>query len=187
MKSTMPVLVYGESTPNPNILKFVLNFNLVPESVEYLSLNDAANSPLAQKLFSLYGVQSVFISSNFISITKEYDFDWYELMPLYREAITKFFQEGGIPFVDEEPRRKEASTSPIDNQIINILEEYIKPAVEGDGGEIEFKSFNEGIVTLIMKGACRGCPSSTLTLKSGIETLLKQMIPEVKEVVAEAI
>jgi NFU1 iron-sulfur cluster scaffold homolog, mitochondrial len=184
----MPVMVYGESTPNPNILKFVLNFNLLPGSVEYLEPSDAGNSPLSQMLFSYPEIKSVFISSNFISITKNIESDWYELMPRFREAIINFFKEGKAAFSEDEPLgQPQSEFSPIDKQIIDILDEFVRPAVEGDGGEIVFKSFTDGKVTLILKGACRGCPSSALTLKSGIENLLKQMIPEVKEVVAEAI
>lgn len=185
MKLTMPVIVYGESTPNPNILKFVLNFKLLPGSVEYMILEEAENSPLAKRLFSIADVKSVFISSNFISVTKEPQADWYELMPLIRELIITFFKEDNSVFTEDPSKNQDLNLSPIDNQIINLLKEYVNPAVESDGGEIVFKSFAEGKVTLMMKGACRGCPSSAITLKSGIENLLKQMIPEVKEVVAE--
>ena len=190
MKSTMPVMVYAESTPNPNILKFVLNTKLTEKSVEYLSPMEAGSSPLAQKLFNFDFVKSVFISSNFISITKSDTADWYELMPRIRDLIIQFFKEEKLPFSEKTGKEiieETKSFSTVDNQIINLLEEFVKPAVESDGGEIVFKSFKEGKVTLLMKGACRGCPSSTITLKSGIENLLKQMIPDVKEVVAEAV
>ncbi len=185
MKLTMPVIVYGESTPNPNILKFVLNFKLLPESVEYMKPEEASNSPLAQMLFSKANVKSVFISSNFISVTKEQPADWYELMPEIRESIINFFKAGNPVFTEEPLKNQNLDLSPVNSQIIDLLAEYVNPAVESDGGEIVFKSFEDGKVTLMMKGACRGCPSSTITLKSGIENLLKQMIPEVKEVVAE--
>ena len=185
----MPVVVYAESTPNPNILKFVLNKKLTDKSVEYLSPSEAINAPLARLLFDFDFIKSDFIASNFISITKSGAYDWYELMPQIRETIIRFFNEGNSPFAQEETGKKTEEIKklpPIDNQIINLIEEFVQPAVEGDGGEIVFKSFEKGKVTLIMKGACRGCPSSTITLKSGIENLLKQMIPDVKEVVAEA-
>lgn len=190
MKSTMPVMVYAESTPNPNILKFVLNMKLTERSVEYLSPADAGPSPLAEKLFTFDFVKSVFISSNFISVTKSEKEDWYEMMPRIRDLIMQFFREEKLPFIEDhfkETGGESKSVSAIDYQIINLLEEFVKPAVESDGGEIVFKSFEEGKVTLLMKGACRGCPSSTITLKSGIENLLKQMIPDVKEVVAEEV
>ena len=187
MKSTMPVMVYGESTPNPNILKFVLNFPLLNGSAEYLSSTEAEKSPLARVLFSIPGVNSIFCASNFISVSKDDGYDWYELMPEIREAIKAFFTQDTPPFTEVANAEDATVThNAFDNQIVSILNEYVKPAVEGDGGEIVFKSFKEGKVTLVMKGACRGCPSSTITLKSGIETLLKQMIPEVKEVVAES-
>ena len=187
MKSDMPVIVYAEATPNPDILKFVINFPLLSGSVEFLNPAEASDNAIASHLFSFPQVKSVFIAANFISITKDKSADWYELIPELRSAIIKFYTENGKPSITEEKTRgdEKQAYNAMDTQIMNILTEYVQPAVAGDGGEIVYKSFKEGTVTLELKGACRGCPSSTFTLKSGIENLLKQMVPEVKEVVAE--
>lgn len=199
---TTPVNVYAESTPNPSALKFVSSRMLLFEgSVEYSNPLEAQISPLAQGLFAFSGVKSVFISSNFITITKEGDVDWYEISNILREYIRGFLMSGEKVFLSN-PLESPASTEkPIDsgsihseatesheleNRIQQLLEEYVSPAVAQDGGEIQFRSFIDGVVTVALRGSCSGCPSSTLTLKSGIENLLKSMMPEVKEVVAAA-
>jgi len=186
------VVVYAESTPNPSALKFVANRFLLDEgSVEYLSVEEAKNCPLAAQLFAFDGVASVFIASNFITITKKPSYDWQDLMPLFREFIKVFLETGEPIFTGpmwqkaDEKIEKTVTTEKIESKIVEMLDEYIKPAVEGDGGAIHFKSFEDGKVTLVLKGACSGCPSSLVTLKGGIERLLKQFIPEVQEVVAE--
>jgi Fe-S cluster biogenesis protein NfuA len=185
------VTVYAESTPNPASMKFVLNSYLLEEgSVEYTSKEQAAECPIAQQLFAFSGVSGVFITANFITISKNNDVDWYELMPIFREFIKSYIESGQPIFIGKtekiaDPEIEGTHTgSAIETKIIEALDEYVKPAVEQDGGAIHFKSFDEGIVTLILKGACSGCPSSSITLKNGIENLLKQLIPEVKEVVA---
>jgi NFU1 iron-sulfur cluster scaffold homolog, mitochondrial len=186
------VTVYAESTPNPASLKFVANRFLLDEgSVEYVTVEEAKNCPLATQLFAFDGVASVFIASNFITINKKATYDWHDLMPLFREFI-KVYLESGEPIFSgpaeqkaDEKIENTVTTGKIESKIIEMLDEYIKPAVEGDGGAIHFKSFADGKVTLVLKGACSGCPSSLVTLKGGIERLLKQFIPEVHEVVAE--
>ncbi len=186
------VTVYAEATPNPASMKFVLNNYIMQEgSVEYTHPSQAGNSPLAQGLFAFSGISSVFITSNFITLTKNSDTDWYELIPVFREYIKNFFQQeekvftGPLEQSADSKIERTRSSSAIESKIIETLDEYVKPAVEQDGGAIHFKSFENGVVTVVMKGSCSGCPSSTLTLKSGIENLLKQMVPEVQEVVAE--
>ncbi len=186
------VIVYAESTPNPASMKFVLNSYLLLEgSVEFTSKEQAKECPLALQLFSFSGISGVFITANFITVSKSTDIDWYELMPILREFIKSFMESGEPVFIGEPGKvadpaiERTHSASALESKIIETLDEYIKPAVEQDGGAIHFKSFNDGIVTLIMKGSCSGCPSSSVTLKNGIENLLKQLIPEVKEVVAE--
>ena len=193
-ESKAPVVVYMESTPNPASMKFVLNsFLLDAGSVEFTSPDQAGQCPLAQQLFAFSGVTGVFITSNFVTVTKKADIDWYELSPILREFIRNYIQSGEPVFtgpriqVADPSIEKTASSSALETKIIETLEEYVKPAVEQDGGAIHFKSFDEGKVTVVLKGACSGCPSSTITLKAGIENLLKQMVPEVKEVVAEAV
>lgn len=188
------VTVYAESTPNPASMKFVLNSYILEEgSVEYTAKEQAKECPLAMQLFSFSGVSGVFIAANFITIRKNTDVDWYELMPIFREFIKNYILSEEPIFIGQREKvadptvERTHSASALETKIIETLEEYVKPAVEQDGGAIHFKSFDEGIVTLVLKGACSGCPSSSVTLKNGIENLLKQLIPEVKEVVAEAV
>jgi Fe-S cluster biogenesis protein NfuA len=186
------IMVYAESTPNPAAMKFVVNQYLLEEgSVEYVTVESAKNCPLAVELFKFDGVVSVFITSNFVTVHKKKEFDWFELMPIFREFIKGYLQAGEKVFIGEQEQKADPAiertktASAIETKIIEALEEYVKPAVEQDGGAIHFKSFEEGKVTLIMKGSCSGCPSSSVTLKGGIERLLLQLVPEVKEVVAE--
>ena len=190
----MLINVYAESTPNPEAMKFVVNKYLLEEgSVEYTKINQTGNCPLAKQLFAFSGITSVFINSNFVTLSKESTIDWYELIPIIRTFLKTFLENGEAVFTGPKEQVADSSiertktASAIETKIIEALEEYVKPAVEQDGGAIHFKSFEEGIVTVVMKGSCSGCPSSTLTLKSGIENLLKQLIPEVQQVVAEAL
>ena len=191
--------IYAESTPNPEVMKFVSNRMLADKSIEFLTDDDAKQIPMIYKIFSLDYVESVFLSSNFISIKKKNDVEWGEILIEIRNFITTLLNEDDIQNYTENiivkekeevklsPNNKQANTkrSHEENEIMRILDEYIRPAVEGDGGAIEFDSFSEGIVKVVLKGACSGCPSSTLTLKSGIESLLIQKMGEkVKEVVA---
>ena len=198
----LPVPIYAESTPNPNAMKFVANIGLLKDvSVEYTSKAQAKGSPLAQKLFDFPFVAGVFIAANFVSVTKTNAVDWESITLELRSFIREFLANGGeaVAELPEEKklevggRKLEAENSAtakpnpvIDSKIIAILEQYVRPAVEGDGGNIQFKSFEDGKVNVVLQGACSGCPSSTITLKAGIEALLKKMIPEVQEVVAVA-
>ena len=183
--------VYIESNPNPNSLKFVANIMLVNEGIvkDYPDIKSVKDSPLAKKLFDFEYVKRVFIMSNFITITKKENFSWEEIKLDLKDFIKKYIEEKNeiISIPKNESRKKldtdtDTDTDTIDEKIKNILEEYIKPAVEQDGGAIDFESFENGKVIVSLKGACSGCPSSTLTLKSGIENLLKRFVPEVKEV-----
>ena len=191
--------IYAESTPNPEVMKFVSNRMLADKSIEFLTDDDAKQIPMIHKIFSLDYVESIFLSSNFISIKKKNDVEWGEVLIEIRNFITTLLNEDDIQNYTENiivkdkeevklsPKNKLANNKRSDeeNEIIQILDEYIRPAVEGDGGAIEFDSFSEGIVKVVLKGACSGCPSSTLTLKSGIESLLIQKLGDkVKEVVA---
>lgn len=189
--------VYAESTPNPNAVKFVINKMLVPnDSIEFRFGSQAKNAPLVSELFNMPFVMSVFISNNFITITKTEQTEWHPIIPVLRDHITNYFREGKELFtqtlvtskgeiLDSLPEEEMVLTNEMDIKISNILDEYIKPAVESDGGAISFKSFKNGVVTVKMQGSCSGCPSSTMTLKAGIEGLLKRMVPEVESVVAE--
>jgi Fe-S cluster biogenesis protein NfuA len=191
----LPVIIYAESTPNPATMKFVANRPLVNErTVEYTDPTQAKGSPLATELFRFPFVKGVYFASNFVTITKSPAVDWVEVMNELREYIREFLDSGKEPVKDyPEPVVKEtaaSSAAPLnpteaESKIIEILEEYIKPAVEQDGGEIAFRSFEDGVVNVVLRGSCSGCPSSTLTLKAGIEQLLKRMVPGVESVVAE--
>ncbi len=193
--------IYAESTPNPEVMKFVSNRMLADKSLEFLNPSEAKKIPMIQKIFSLPFVESIFLSSNFISIKKTSNLEWGEIILELRNFITKILNEDDIQNYTENielikenkvsvtkeinSEKKNITYSEIEQDIIGLLNEYIRPAVEGDGGAIEFDSFSDGIVKVILKGACSGCPSSTATLKHGIESLLKQKIgEEIKEVVA---
>jgi Fe-S cluster biogenesis protein NfuA len=189
-----PVIIYAESTPNPSAMKFVSNSLILPSgaTVEYKTPEEAKSSPLAKELFLFSFVKQVFISGNYITIIKNDSLVWEDVTNHIRDFIRLFLEEGK-PAVIELPVQIPGGftehitpETELEIKIIEILEEYIRPAVEQDGGLITFKSYKEGIVTVQMKGSCSGCPSSTLTLKAGIEGLLKRMIPEVKQVVSEA-
>ncbi len=186
--------IYTESSPNPESMKFVTSkFLLKNSSVEYKTKESASESPIAQFLFDTPFVQQVFISSHFITLTKKPEYDWYEIIPELKECIRTYITSGQEIFnkafyekLNQLPPVLTNENSSIDDKIIALLAKYVKPAVEMDGGNIEFKKFENGIVTLSMQGACSGCPSSNATLKNGVEGLLKRMIPEVIEVVADA-
>ncbi|MFQ3340619.1 MAG: Fe-S cluster biogenesis protein NfuA [Flavobacteriaceae bacterium] len=182
----IPVSVYAESTPNPSVMKFVANKPLVPQSIEFKNIDDAKNSPLAQQLFHLHFVKEVFLDTNYVSITKYEVTEWDTVVMEVREFIRSFIEEGNIvltesptPLDIEKRERPEADLKPIEQQIVSILDEYIKPAVASDGGNIVFDSYNEAekSVHVVLQGACSGCPSSTFTLKNGIENMLKEMMP----------
>jgi Fe-S cluster biogenesis protein NfuA len=181
-----------EANPNPNSLKFVANYMLVEEgaSYDFPDPESAKEAPLALELFRFDYVARVFYMSNFVTVTKNPDIEWVEVQDEIRQFITRYLQEEK-PILNAD---KEASDESIDidsnsleDKIKNVLDEYVKPAVEMDGGAIQFHSFQNGVVKLLLQGACSGCPSSTITLKSGIENLLKSMVPEVKEVIAEGV
>ena len=184
------VNIYVEANPNPNSLKFVADRMLLSnnEVKDYPNAKSAIESPIAMALFEFKYIERVFIMSNFITITKNDLVDWDEVKLELRNFIKKFIEEEGKILNATTNKKEESKTlKDIDKKIIQILEEYIKPAVEQDGGAIQFESFKKGTVKVALQGACSGCPSSIITLKSGIEKLLKRFIPEVKEVVAEGV
>lgn len=173
--------IYLESNPNPNSLKFVINEMLIPEglSFDFPSLQSAVNAPLAKELFSYPFVDRVFYMSNFITVTKKGDIEWLEIQGILKEHIKNFLESGRfIIEVDENIPAPAGEESETIKKIKTILEEYIRPAVEQDGGAITFHSFHDGIVKVRLQGSCSGCPSSMVTLKAGIENLFKRMMPE---------
>ena len=182
-----------ESTPNPSVMKFVTNRIICNDSIEINSVEDAKEIPIIESLFNFSFVKSVFISQNFISIKKSDEIDWQDIAIQMREFILEKLNDSSskeilivkTDKVIQKNNPKENQFSSIEMDIITIIDEYIKPAVESDGGNIEFKAFKNGKVEVILRGACSGCPSSSITLKQGIESLLKQKIgDQIKEVVA---
>lgn len=178
--------VYTESTPNPASMKFLVNKLLINGSADYPSKESAESSPFAKELFKFNFVNGVFFASNFVTITKTEDAEWADI-----EQILKEFVKGAVEseLMIQEKTSEEAPAFEGTEQevkIQQILYDYVRPAVEQDGGAISYKSFENGVVTVELRGSCSGCPSSTYTLKAGIENLLKRMVPEVQEVVSEA-
>ena len=191
------IFIYTESTPNPNSMKFVLNFELVPDgsSFDYAMPSDALiegkNSPLAVALFGFDFVQRIVISSNFITVTKDDETKWEDELFGMKQFLKQFFEDKKDVFTKTTIAAHEAIGGEQDSETVikikAVLDQYVRPAVESDGGAINFHSYNDGVVKVLLQGSCSGCPSSTITLKQGIENLLTRMVPEVKEVVAEGV
>jgi len=193
-----PVMLYTEQTPNPETLKFVTNKMLYRGTADFREEALATEwSPLATALFGFPYVKGVYICNNFVTVTKEFNYMWEDIMLPLKEFIKSYVSdekeiiltgfEEAMAAIEAEANA--AVYSGEDGELIkkikDLIDTYVKPAVEMDGGNIEFKSFNQGIVTVVLQGSCSGCPSSTVTLKSGIEGMLKRMVPEVREVVSE--
>ena len=198
-KKKEPIEVYAEVTPNPSTMKFGTNKSLTNTDVEYINIEEASkSSPLAKALFGFSFVKEVFISENYISITKFDIVEWNDVYSEVRNFISSYLQDNKT-IIKELPKSNSAPNKPKEKEddninfegtsakIIAILDEYIRPAVASDGGNIAFKSYNEEtkIVKVVLQGACSGCPSSTITLKNGIETMLQEMLPnKISQVVA---
>jgi NFU1 iron-sulfur cluster scaffold homolog, mitochondrial len=195
-----PVLLYTEQTPNPESLKFVTNRMLYPNNTADFREGDKALaaewSPLATALFDMPFVKGVYICNNFVTITKELNYEWTDVMLRIKGFLKTYVEDGGDIVTEgfeavkasleaEHKATYDGDDAEIVTKIIELIDTYVKPAVEMDGGNIEFKAYNAGIVTVTLQGACSGCPSSTVTLQSGIEGMLKRMVPEVKSVVSE--
>jgi NFU1 iron-sulfur cluster scaffold homolog, mitochondrial len=195
IKTGNPVIsIYTEMTPNPETMKFVANKLLYPgKSIDFPDVETAKPSPLAVELFGFPFIKSVFIASNFVTLTKISETDWNDVMPSIRQFLKEYLEDGK-PVINEEEivlvktdgNIIDADDDDVVKRIKELLENYVKPAVEMDGGAIQFKSYESGKVNLMLQGSCSGCPSSMITLKAGIEGMMKRMIPEVREVVAEA-
>jgi Fe-S cluster biogenesis protein NfuA len=183
-----PVTIYAESTPNPGVLKFVANKNLVTSTFEFASIEDAKPSPFATALFQFPFIKSVFLDKNYVSITKFDVVEWEEITLELRTFIKTYIEDGKemvgstaaveLKKTTEQLDKAYDKLDDISKEIINILEQHVKPAVASDGGNIMFESYNKEnkVVKVILQGACSGCPSSTFTLKNGIEAILKEMM-----------
>ncbi len=198
-KTTSPVMLYTEQTPNPESLKFVTNRMLHKGTADFRT-EELANewSPLAAELFQLPYVKGVYVCNNFVTISKEMNYQWEDIKLKTKEFIKNYVAEGktiinegfdeAMAKLEEESGvgyQYDGEEAEIVVKIKELIDKYVKPAVEMDGGNIEFKAFDKGKVIVVLQGSCSGCPSSTVTLKSGIEGMLKRMVPEVTEVVAE--
>jgi Fe-S cluster biogenesis protein NfuA len=201
MESTVtksPVLLYTEQTPNPESLKFVTNRMLYRGTADFREVELAQEwSPLATALFDFPYVKGVYVSNNFVTVSKEMNYEWADIMLQLKDFIKNFIEDGG-ELVKEgfaehltqiEATRVGVTYSGDEAELVqkikDLIDTYVKPAVEMDGGNIEFKHYENGKVFVVMQGSCSGCPSSTVTLKAGIEGMLKRMIPQVEEVVQE--
>jgi NFU1 iron-sulfur cluster scaffold homolog, mitochondrial len=196
IKTGNPIIsIYTEMTPNPETMKFVANKLLYPgKSIDFPDIETAKPSPLALELFGFPFIKSVFVASNFVTLTKTTETDWNDVIPAIRQFLKEYLEENK-PVINEDEvafmKQESSNTVEADDddvvvRVKELLENYVKPAVEMDGGAIQFKSYKDGVVNLMLQGSCSGCPSSMITLKAGIEGMMKRMIPEVKEVVAEA-
>jgi NFU1 iron-sulfur cluster scaffold homolog, mitochondrial len=196
IKTGNPIIsIYTEMTPNPETMKFVANKLLYPgKHIDFPDEASAKPSPLAVELFSFPFIRGVFIMANFVTLTKTPETDWSDIIPTIKTFLKEYLEDNR-PVINEDEvvvvkaaasNEVSADDTDVVKRIKELLENYVKPAVEMDGGAIQFKDYHDGVVTLMLQGSCSGCPSSMITLKSGIEGMMKRMIPEVKEVVAEA-
>ncbi|MEZ4919400.1 MAG: NifU family protein [Saprospiraceae bacterium] len=193
-----PVMLYTEQTPNPEALKYVTN-RLIYQGIADFKEADLAKewSPMAASLMELPFVKSVYFNNNYVTVTKELNYDWTDIMLKLKEFIKDYIERGDEVVKEGFAAHMEAlnaeqnadlfsgENGEIAKKIKELIDTYVKPAVEMDGGNIEFKAYDQGVVHVTMQGSCSGCPSSTVTLKAGIEGMLKRMVPEVKEVVQE--
>jgi len=188
-KKKVPITVYAESTPNPSAMKFVANKKIVTSAYEFTSIDETNESPFANALFNFPFVKNVFIDENFVSVTKTDKTDWNDVTLELREFIRSYIEDGKTIVTENAKAISHNTTQQHDQyfetlddtskEIVNILETYVRPAVASDGGNIQFQSYNEDTktVNVVLQGACSGCPSSTYTLKSGIENMLREMLP----------
>jgi Fe-S cluster biogenesis protein NfuA len=191
IKTGNPIIsIYTEMTPNPETMKFVVNKLLYPnKSIDFPDATSTGPSPLAAELFTFPFIRGVFICSNFVTLTKTAETEWSDVIPTIKQFLKEYLEDNRA-VINESEIVSEVVLSGDETEVVQrikeLLENYVKPAVEMDGGAIQFKNYQDGVVTLALQGSCSGCPSSMITLKAGIEGMMKRMIPEVQEVVAEA-
>jgi Fe-S cluster biogenesis protein NfuA len=186
--SNKNINIYLEANPNPNSLKFVADHMLVEagQNYDFPTSDSAGHAPLAKELFEYDFVRRVFYMSNFVTITKSAEVEWPDIQDELKKHIEDFLASGR-PILEKQASESVAEDTEMDKKIRVLLDEYVKPSVEQDGGAIEYKSFEDGVVKVFLQGSCSGCPSASITLKAGIENLLKSQIPEVKAVEAEEV
>ena len=198
-KTVSPVMLYTEQTPNPESMKFVTNRMLYRGTADFRTVDLAKEwSPIATELFDMPFVKGVYVCNNFVTVTKEMNYLWEDIKPKIKDFVKKYVEEEKVivkeGFAEAMAKLEaekgvgyqyEGDEAEIVVKIKELIDKYVKPAVEMDGGNIEFHAFDKGKVTVLLQGSCSGCPSSTVTLKSGIEGMLKRMVPEVTEVVAQ--
>ena len=178
------MFVQTENTPNPNALKFIPEKKVSNLSSYEISNKSNINNEAIRNILSINGVKSVFLSKDFLSVNKDESIDWEDLKHIIISFINDHYSKGNNILYDKNEKIENSDLNEIEKKIVDILEKKIRPAVARDGGDIKFKQFDKGVVKVVLQGSCSGCPSSTLTLKKGVENLLCHYIPEVKEVIA---
>ena len=178
------MFVQTENTPNPNALKFIPEKKVSNLSSFEISDKSNINNEAIRNILSINGVKSVFLSKDFLSVNKDESIDWEDLKHIIISFINDHYSKGNSILYDKNEKIENSDLNEIEKKIVDILEKKIRPAVARDGGDIKFKEFDKGVVKVVLQGSCSGCPSSTLTLKKGVENLLCHYIPEVKEVIA---
>ena len=178
------MFVQTENTPNPNSLKFIPEKKVSNLSSHEISDKSNINNEAIRNILSINGVKSVFLSKDFLSVNKDESIEWEDLKHIIISFINDHYSKGNSILYDKNEKIENSDLNEIEKKIVDILEKKIRPAVARDGGDIKFKEFNKGVVKVVLQGSCSGCPSSTLTLKKGVENLLRHYIPEVKEVIA---
>ena len=178
------MFVQTEDTPNPNALKFIPEKKVSNLSSYEISDKSNINNETIRNILSINGVKSVFLSKDFLSVNKDESIDWEDLKHIIISFINDHYSKGNSILYDKNEKIENSDLNEIEKKIVDILEKKIRPAVARDGGDIKFKEFDKGVVKVVLQGSCSGCPSSTLTLKKGVENLLCHYIPEVKEVIA---
>ena len=178
------MFVQTEVTPNPNSLKFLPGKNVSNSGPYEITNKDQINNELVRNILSVNGVEGVFLGKDFISVNKSDQIKWDEIKHIVTSFINEFYSDGKEFVIDENLKEEGSDLDEIEKKIVKILDQKIRPAVARDGGDIKFKEYKDGVVKVQLQGSCSGCPSSTMTLKQGVQNLLCHYLPEVKEVIA---
>ena len=178
------MFVQTEVTPNPNSLKFLPGKKVSNSGPYEITNKDDMQNELVRNILSVKGIEGIFLGQDFISVNKNEDTKWEEIKHIVISLINDFYADGKEYVIDENAKEESSDLNEIEEKIVKILEQKIRPAVARDGGDIKFKEFKDGVVTVNLQGSCSGCPSSTMTLKQGVQNLLCHYIPEIKEVIA---